>query len=423
MSLPIDERGYILPDVIDPGEYICVQVYIPAADEYIWAFSGAIEGLTKWTSWERDGTDRAAQAAQVWKRAVDYSHENGWIGRCGMSEECCQAIVDAINNISININMECGGGGGGESSPDRDWKLPVDWDDGLPSSPAPIPDDETDVNAGDLCDTAHQTHARLYEFIDNYPDLVFEQSPYDELRDYILAIGFFVSPTAVVLYQAMATVTGMAYDALERDTLEFWMEMKEEFVCAVVENTHAAALYSWLTNYINQNAPNFFVKQWLLTIMQMVDWGLLYDGEFNIEPEYVGSDCSACAPVQSLTIARQSLNMSQAIEVGEVFTVPSTWIQNGGGTNKMFLLEFWEDGTFSNRVEVSYDVVGWSGYTVATNATNPFTAQEFNKANQLETIFGYQVPLEVYSGTNCARLQLNSGSVWTVDIRVTAITG
>jgi len=373
-------RGYILPENVAPEGMICLRVYVPDDPLYLAAFSGMYERLGTWQVWEKDGTNRASQAAQHWKDVIDFTRQNGWIGACGMSEECCEALIDAINNISIVVNVP---GGGGCTSVDREWRLPLDWEAGLPDS-VPVPSiEETAVSSGDLCDTAHQTHARIYELLDNYPDLVREEAPYASLLDYIQSLLIFLVPPASVMFEWMADVSGNFYDFLERDTLLFWDGMRDEFVCAIVENNNAAAFYSWLTDYISQNAPNFAVRTWLITVLQMVEWSLLYDGEFNIEAEYVGSDCSACAspPPGSYILRQKTTNnvfiADFPVDGGDILSFANEADEShysSGGDSWLYLFDILDAET-ELPIEVNAEIVSFSGWTAPVNTAHPVCVQ------------------------------------------------
>lgn len=58
--------GYLIPEVIDPEENICVCVPVPKDWGHIRAFLGQLTELSKWLTWEKDGTDSAAQTARRW---------------------------------------------------------------------------------------------------------------------------------------------------------------------------------------------------------------------------------------------------------------------------------------------------------------------------------------------------------------------
>lgn len=366
---------HLLPAVIDPGELVCLQVYIPKDDLYLQAFSEVYEKLGTWQVWERDGTTRASQAAQVWKDAIDISRQIGWIGAC-MTPECCQAIVDAINGISLTVNVESGGGGC--CGTDKTWKLPDGFEDGLPTSyPVPSTEDTVLIDQ-DLCDQAHQTWAKIREFFDNFADLTDELQPYDELLAFVVGLGIFVLPPAAGMITLLTLGAGAVYAMLERDTLDFWDQMKNDFVCAMVNHDNADAFYSWLVDYVNTNAPNIFVKQWMLAVLQMPDWTLIYDGEFDIEPEFENSDCSNCIQVNPFPGAPEGY----AIVFPVAGQVSFNNINNGTGLFNGFDMGYealsgeW-NGSYAkfNTEEIRDSVAGiridgWMFYIIDANGTD-----------------------------------------------------
>lgn len=285
-------KGYILPEIIDPNELVCVKVYIPKGDEYLRAFSGHLHRLGTWQVWEKDNTTRAAQASLVWKNALDFTMLNGWLDSCGdcMNEECCNAIVEAINNLQLTVNVS-GGGGGGCCSVDKTWKLPDGFEDDLPAEFPPISTDETELLEQQLCDQAHQTHAKIREFFDAFADLTGELNPYDELLALAIGTGLLALPTPFKLIELLTLGSLALYELLERDTLDFWDNMLDDFACAMISHTNAQSFYDWLVGYVREFAPNVFVAQWMLAVLQMPEWSLIYDGAFDIEPEYENSTC------------------------------------------------------------------------------------------------------------------------------------
>lgn len=421
-------RGYILPENVAPEGMMCLKVYIPDDPLYLAAFSGAYERLGTWQVWEKDGTNRAAQAAQHWKHVIDFTRQNGWIGACGMSDECCQGIIDAINNLQLQVSVNCGGGGGGAALPvERNWRLPLDWETNHPESIPPQSTDETAVSSGDLCDTAHQTHARIYAVFDNYPDMVRQESPYDTLLDYILGIAIFVVPPAGVIWEWMADVSGNLYANLEEDTLNFWQGMKDEFVCAIVEHNNAAALWAWLQDYIDTYAPNWSVKQWMKTVLQVVDWNLLYDGEFNIEPEYVGSDCSACAsPPDGEYILRQRTTNNVFIADfpvtgGDVlsFTLEADESHlSSGGNSWLYLFDILDTET-ELPIAVNAEIVSFSGWTAPVNTNHPICAQGRHMENDYFTVVPLgELPDNGEQINNTKWIALHSSTQFSVNILI-----
>lgn len=108
--------GYLLPDVIDPQDCICVCVPVPDEPRHIQAFKAQIFALSRWWSWERDDAKRGKDAAAVWAGIY----------------ECVEWRMD--NN--------CGCGGGSvQPAPiirfDEDGNLEASYDNGLTWELAP----------------------------------------------------------------------------------------------------------------------------------------------------------------------------------------------------------------------------------------------------------------------------------------------
>lgn len=82
------ERGYLLPDVIDPGAEQCIRVYVPDDPLYIAAFWYSYEFLCTWLAWERDSAHRGAQAAAVWRPSFERARSEylASIGACGIMD-------------------------------------------------------------------------------------------------------------------------------------------------------------------------------------------------------------------------------------------------------------------------------------------------------------------------------------------------
>jgi len=68
------DPGYRLPEVIDPGDTLCIRVYVPKDSLYLAAFWAQYERLGMWLAWERGGT-RAKQAADLWKVAIQKARD------------------------------------------------------------------------------------------------------------------------------------------------------------------------------------------------------------------------------------------------------------------------------------------------------------------------------------------------------------
>ena len=82
------DLGYKIPTPVDPGDSVCIRVYVPRDTLYIGAFWSAYQYFTSWVAWERDAQHRAKDAAAVWKfwfdmARAEYDAEGGI---CGVSD-------------------------------------------------------------------------------------------------------------------------------------------------------------------------------------------------------------------------------------------------------------------------------------------------------------------------------------------------
>jgi len=86
------KRGYLLPSPIDGYPLHCVQILIPDAPEYRRAFVGAIDELTRWWNWEKNGQKddrRATRAAKYWRTILEPQLlDTGFFGGCDDCPDC-----------------------------------------------------------------------------------------------------------------------------------------------------------------------------------------------------------------------------------------------------------------------------------------------------------------------------------------------
>lgn len=68
------DPGYRLPATIEPGEDVCIRVYVPKDSLYLAAFWSQYERLGMWLAWER-GSTRAKDAASAWKVRIAKARE------------------------------------------------------------------------------------------------------------------------------------------------------------------------------------------------------------------------------------------------------------------------------------------------------------------------------------------------------------
>jgi hypothetical protein len=139
------DPGYRLPEVINPGDTLCIRVYVPKDSLYLAAFWAQYESLGMWLAWERGGT-RAKQAADLWKVAIKKARDINDCaeGDCGIMDvrqkpdepctlqkldDCSSQWVDFAYTQLCAPKMRITGSGSIEQWNGTDW-IPVDSDEG-----------------------------------------------------------------------------------------------------------------------------------------------------------------------------------------------------------------------------------------------------------------------------------------------------
>lgn len=100
------DKKWLVPDVIDPAEKVCVQLEIPNDIKHIAAFWGALEQLSKAYNWEDSFAD-GSQTAYVWRDVIADASELVKTGVNCMLDcddvEVCLATSPIITTIETNI--------------------------------------------------------------------------------------------------------------------------------------------------------------------------------------------------------------------------------------------------------------------------------------------------------------------------------
>lgn len=95
------DKKFLVPDVIDPAETVCVQLAIPNDTKHIAAFWGALEQLAKAYNWE-DSYAAGSQTAYVWQDVLEGASEAVKIGENCMLD--CDDVEDCLGTSTI-INI------------------------------------------------------------------------------------------------------------------------------------------------------------------------------------------------------------------------------------------------------------------------------------------------------------------------------
>lgn len=390
-----NSRGYLLPEIIDPGEMQCIMVYVPKDDYYIRAFSGAFHRLGTWQVWEKDGTTRAAEAALVWKNAIDYTMANGWIGEC-MTPECCEAIVNAINALKLNVTVTSGCG----CDVINTYKFPPDWETDTVTYPTPPPleTDPPAVPGGDLCDNAHQAFAEMYEMIAGFVSRLAEFEPYYSIAEYIDTVGTF-APAAGDIYNSISKYLLAQYGQLVADSEEYMLGLKEQIICIIYNGDSSSQATEDIKQLILASTYiPFATREWLYALYSSLNLNKVFDGTLVVRPEFVGSDCSFCGTGDYKITQWAIVPTGHPAEI-----ISETWVGSGeeisftlvadeshysAPGNESWLYVFSFDNVSNLPAQVSCQLVGYGGWTAPTNTNHPLALQRLIYGGGSEVVVG-----------------------------------
>ncbi len=97
-------KAWLLPEVIDPSETTCVQIFVPKDDMHMQAFFGAIQQLGYWWNWERDDQKSGLAVSLVWQRQLDLVADTLGVGESCMID--CDEVEDCIEVSPTIIVIE-----------------------------------------------------------------------------------------------------------------------------------------------------------------------------------------------------------------------------------------------------------------------------------------------------------------------------
>lgn len=240
------KSGYLAP-AIQPEGMICVKLFIPSDDLYLYALGGAYQYFTKWVAWQRGGT-RAIEAAAAWQAAYDYTMANAWLN-CGEDE------VTTINfNPIITVST-----GSGENCCNAS---PPPWDGtpmpgGTPNYPIPpvnppinpippVMPPGTEPTEWELlrCQAANYAYDEILKWLTAIAEipgqlvtigailiLIWTLAPVGLLA----LIGVAILELASVIFSWYALSEG--FDEIADFAVEWWQSKHEEMVCRFYEMT------------------------------------------------------------------------------------------------------------------------------------------------------------------------------------------
>lgn len=272
-----NDGGYRLPTVVDPDEFICVQINVPNDLYHIIAFWGAIQELGYWWNWERDEARRGAQVAAVWRRIIEQARSSSCQGgnmrvRQRPGEPCkldvdygdgweqfadlslCPPEVSVMSDGSLNI-------GGTIVNPVAPLGI---GDTGMPIQPAPRQIGSTDPT----CAAA----VNLAEILARLLSDVCAKIQLSPLEQALAAVGVFVAvlayPPNVLWAIPLVAAIAATNDACQR----FTFEDKEDLTCILKANAFESAGVVTFDRSAIQSALTATSRTPLMTIALLLNY-------------------------------------------------------------------------------------------------------------------------------------------------------
>lgn len=98
------EKKWLVPNVIDPAEKVCVQFEIPNDVKHLAAFWGALDRLSKAYNWE-DSFDDGSQTAYVWRDVISVAAQAVRIGENCIMPIDCEEVEECLEGSEIVLDL------------------------------------------------------------------------------------------------------------------------------------------------------------------------------------------------------------------------------------------------------------------------------------------------------------------------------
>lgn len=285
------QRGYPLPDVIEPPDCISVCVPVPNDVGHIRAFLGQLDMLGYWWNWERDDLKQGKDAAALWRLIV----------------ECVRQRMD----------LDCGCGCG-DSLPkqyryDENGKLEVSLDGGQTWQDGSAYDERNLITVYPPAETLPADSQCLYA--ENIKDEVKKQietilnnletggtvaSAAAALLPLLVTIGFPAAPLAaflILVYGLISVIVSVIATGVENsfDTA-FWDEFQCMWFCVIQEDGEVTDA---MIEVVKQNVADYFTPANPLATKAINDtMGILgakaLTNAARLGDSILTSDCSGC---------------------------------------------------------------------------------------------------------------------------------
>lgn len=302
------QRGYLLPETLEPANYRCVCVPVPADAGHIRAFLGQLDELGHWWNWERDEARGGTVAAHVWRRVVEFVRDNIDCAEevRGVSGCCCGSqtnVQQRFNPDTGVLEVSYDGGQTWETAPPEQ-----DPRNAIVVFPDTLPDGDDPAKK---CAAANSI-VKLYQ---NQ-----EQQEYDELAGDaqradlvaiilgilmllgILATGGLLNILSLAIAVLVANYDAATYAAFFTET--FWQDLLCACYCHVANDGSFTQedFHRVVTDMSMKYPINAMPGKWIYNYLQLAGAGGLSNAsQLGLDAGLSCDDCN-CAPCTSSDI-------------------------------------------------------------------------------------------------------------------------
>ena len=303
-------KGIPLPQNIESSGLTCVQLYIPTDDEgmYIQALAGAYSQMGKWNYWQKDGTNRGAQVAEIWREAIDKTYEEAWLSGVFMTCTQVQDLVDAINGIRAEMTVS----NRNLVNAIRALELttapinciPCGERVEVPPTPTPDPDPQNPPVGNNPSEwNAHLCRATNYLWYEHVMrggvEMVFLASTGQTIIGVgaVIAILYASGIGAPIAFGAtiLATVLAIA-STWDRTTFEAELErLAEPMICAITSSSGTESALQAMRDTLVEEGADQDTIDYVMSVTGTNAMNKLFNGEIVVPDEFIAPvDCSGC---------------------------------------------------------------------------------------------------------------------------------
>ena len=204
----------------------------------------------------------------------------------------CEDFLQAIRDMTINVNVASGGGGvtlvcNGYPTNEEEWgTIPEEV------TPADTPEPTAPTYADYKCKASHLVGDLLFNIVDNFETAMLEQSPFDTFTDW-LATVWYGTASRNRLTAVFAYVMGIIYNGYFQALADYYDTIKNDIVCAIYAADTPAGATTAMLDIIMSGDASYAVRYGLRLLLEFKDLSSVWvDGELDTTGyESVTCDC------------------------------------------------------------------------------------------------------------------------------------